>query len=84
MCRSRVFFYNLDIAKKQEFAIDDKKRFLWVRCIAAPVFRDNQIIAAVAIAGPSEKIKRSHMRSLTRKVIEGSKEITNEIDRFLI
>lgn len=52
-----------------------------VRCIAAPVFHHNQIIAAVAIAGPSENIKRSVLRGLTRKVIEASKEITSEIDQ---
>ncbi|MBZ5752741.1 IclR family transcriptional regulator [Metabacillus rhizolycopersici] len=75
-----LFFHHLDVIKKQGFAIDDEERFLGVRCIAAPVFRNNQIIAAVAIAGPSESIKRSILRSLTRKVINGSKEITNEIE----
>ena len=75
-----LFSHHLDVIKKQGFAIDDEERFLGVRCIAAPVFRDSQIIAAVAIAGPSENIKRSLLRSLTRKVIEGSKEITNEIE----
>jgi IclR family KDG regulon transcriptional repressor len=75
-----LFSHHLDVIKKQGFAIDDEERFLGVRCIAAPVFRDSQIIAAVAIAGPSENIKKSLLRSLTRKVIEGSKEITNEIE----
>ncbi|MCM3653545.1 IclR family transcriptional regulator [Metabacillus litoralis] len=74
-----LFFHHLNVIKKQGFAIDDEERFLGVRCIAAPVFRDKQIIAAVAIAGPSESMKRSILRSLTRKMIDGSKEITNEI-----
>jgi IclR family KDG regulon transcriptional repressor len=75
-----LFLYHLDVIKKQGFAIDDEERFLGVRCIAAPVFRDNQIIAAVAIAGPNERMKKNLLRSLTRKVIDGSKEITNEIN----
>lgn len=76
----KLFFHHLDVVKKQGFAIDDEERFLGVRCIAAPVFRENQIIAAIAIAGPSEKLQRSLLRGLTRKVIKGSEEITNEIN----
>ena len=76
-----LFFHHLDVIKKQGFAIDDEERFIGVRCIAAPVFHDNKIIAAVAIAGPSENMKRSVLRGLTRKVIDASKEITNEIDQ---
>ncbi|WP_305927741.1 IclR family transcriptional regulator [Bacillus mycoides] len=74
-----LFHHHLDVVKKQGFALDDEERFLGVRCIAAPVFYDNQVIAAVAIGGPSERIKKNLLRSLTRKVIAGSKEITKEI-----
>ena len=77
----KLFFHHLDVIKKQGFAIDDdEERFLGVRCIAAPVFRDNQIIAAIAMAGPSENMQRSLLQGLTRKVIKGSEEITNEIN----
>ena len=75
-----LFLHHLEVIKKQGFAIDDEERFVGVRCIAAPVFRDNRVIAAVAIAGPSESMKRSLLRGLTSKVIAGSKEITNEIN----
>ncbi|WP_232697100.1 IclR family transcriptional regulator [Brevibacillus daliensis] len=74
-----LFFHHLEVVKKQGFAIDDEERFLGVRCIAAPVFRETRVIAAVAIAGPNERIKKSLLRGLTRKVIAGSKEITKEI-----
>jgi len=76
----KLFFHHFDVIKKQGLAIDDEERFLGVRCIAAPVFRDNQIIAAIAIAGRSENLQRSLLQSLTRKVIKGSEEITNEIN----
>jgi IclR family KDG regulon transcriptional repressor len=75
-----LFFYHLEVIKKQGFALDDEERFLGIRCIAAPVFRDNQVIAAVAIAGPNERMKKSLLRSLTRKVIANSKKITNELN----
>ena len=76
-----LFFHHLDVIKKQGFAFDDEERFMGVRCIAAPVFHHNEIIAAVAIAGSSENIKRSGLRGLTHKVIEASKEISSEVDQ---
>jgi IclR family transcriptional regulator, KDG regulon repressor len=74
-----LFVHHLEVIKKQGFAIDNEERDVGVRCIAAPVFRDDQVIAAVAISGLSERIKKTLFRSLTRKVIEGSKGITKEI-----
>lgn len=74
-----LFLHHLDVIKKQGFAIDNEERDVGVRCIAAPVFLDHEVIAAVAISGPVERIKKTLWRSLTRKVIEGSKEITKEI-----
>ncbi|WEK54159.1 MAG: IclR family transcriptional regulator C-terminal domain-containing protein [Candidatus Cohnella colombiensis] len=45
-----LFFHHLDVIAQQGFAFDDEERFPGVRCLAAPVFRDNHVIAAVAIA----------------------------------
>lgn len=78
-----LFFHHLEVIKRQGFAFDDEERMLGVRCVAAPVFHDNKVIAALAIAGPTEHLKRSVLRSLSRKVIEGSKELSNEIDEYL-
>ena len=67
--------HHLEVIKNQGFAIDDEERFLVVRCIIAPVFHEDRVIAAVAIAGPNESMKKSLLRGLTSKVIVGSKEI---------
>ena len=45
-----------------------KKDLLGVRCIAAPVFHEDQVIAAVAIAGPNDSMKKSLLRGLTAKL----------------
>jgi len=80
-----LFHHHLEVIKKQGFAIDDEERFVGIRCIAVPVFREDRVIAAVAIAGPNESMKKSLLRGLTNKVIAGSKEITNEINvRFSV
>ncbi|WKA59324.1 IclR family transcriptional regulator [Planococcus shenhongbingii] len=75
-----LFEQHLDIIQKQGFAIDDEERFVGVRCIAAPVFYKDRVIAAVAIAGPVDKMKKTLLRGLTNKVKAVSKEITKELD----
>ena len=75
-----VFSHHLDVIQQQGFAIDDEERFVGVRCIAAPVFHENRVVAAVAIAGPVDRMKKTLLRGLTKKVIAVSQEITKEIN----
>ncbi|MDW0118310.1 IclR family transcriptional regulator [Sporosarcina thermotolerans] len=74
-----MFSHHLDVIKQQGFAIDDEERFIGVRCIAAPVFHENRVVAAVAIAGPIDKMKKTLLRGLTNKVLTVSKEISKEL-----
>ena len=74
-----MFVHHLEVIKNQGFAIDDEERFVGVRCIAAPVFHENRVIAAIAIAGPIDKMKKTLLRGLTNKVIAVSKEVTKEL-----
>lgn len=78
-----LFLHHLNVIEQQGFAIDDEERFVGVRCIAAPIFYENQIIAAVAIAGSDNSIKKSYIRGLTTKVVAASREITKEINLSL-
>ena len=75
-----MFSHHLEVIKQQGFAIDDEERFVGVRCIAAPVFHEDRVVAAVAIAGPIDKMKKTLLRGLTNKVIAVSKEITKELN----
>jgi IclR family transcriptional regulator, KDG regulon repressor len=75
-----MFTYHLEVIKNQGFSIDDEERFVGVRCIAAPVFHKGLVLAAVAIAGPIDRMKKTNLRGLTNKVIGVSKEITKELN----
>lgn len=75
-----MFSHHLEVIKSQGFAIDDEERFVGVRCIAAPVFHEDRVIAAIAIAGPIDRMKKTLLRGLTNKVITVSKEITKELN----
>ena len=72
--------HHLEVIKNQGFAIDDEERFVGVRCIAAPVFHENCVVAAVSIAGPIDRMKKTLLRGLTNKVVAVSKEITKELN----
>ena len=75
-----IFSQHLEVIKNQGFSIDDEERFVGVRCIAAPVFHKGHVLAAVAIAGPIDRMKKTNLRRLTNKVIGVSKEITKELN----
>ena len=75
-----MFVHHLEVIKNQGFAIDDEERFIGVRCIAAPVFHEDCVVAAVSIAGPIDRMKKTLLRGLTKKVIVVSQEITKELD----
>jgi IclR family KDG regulon transcriptional repressor len=40
------------------FAIDNEQAEEGVRCIAAPIWRDNQVVASIAITGPSTRVSK--------------------------
>lgn len=75
-----MFSHHLEVIKQQGFALDDEERFNGVRCIAAPVFHEDRVIAAVAIAGPIDRMKKTLLRGLTNQVIAVSKEMTKELN----
>lgn len=74
-----TFLQHLNVIQKQGFALDDEERFEGVRCIAVPVYQNDFVVAAVAIAGPTDKMKKKRIRGLTKEVISVSKEITKEL-----
>jgi len=75
-----MFSHHLDVIRQQGYAIDDEERFVGVRCIAAPVFHEDCVVAAVSIAGPIDRMKKTLLRGLTKKVIVVSQEITKELN----
>ena len=77
---SQLFRYHLKAILQDGYAFDDEERIVGIRCIAVPVFRNEKVIAALAIAAPAEQISRSNLKQIATKLHGGSKAITKEIE----
>ena len=77
---SQLFRYHLKAILQDGYAFDDEERIVGIRCIAVPVFRNQKVIAALAIAAPAEQISRSNLKQIASKLHGGSKAITKEIE----
>lgn len=78
---SQLFRYHLKAIYHDGYAFDDEERNIGIRCIAVPVFRNNQeVIAALAIAAPTEQITRSNMKEIVTKLTAGSKAVSQELE----
>ncbi|TYR79393.1 IclR family transcriptional regulator [Priestia megaterium] len=52
----QLFKQELLHIKERGYAIDNEEGELGVRCIAAPIFKRKEVIAAIALAGPSVRV----------------------------
>jgi DNA-binding IclR family transcriptional regulator len=77
---SQLFRYHLKAIRQDGYAFDDEERIIGIRCVAVPVFRNEETIAALAIAAPAEQISRSNIKQIATKLHTGSKAITKEIE----
>lgn len=80
---SQLFRYHLKAIQEDGYAFDDEERIVGIRCVAVPVFRNQEIIAALAIAAPSDQISRSNIKHIATKLHAGSKAITKEIETLV-
>lgn len=77
---SQLFRYHLKAIREDGYAFDDEERIVGIRCVAVPVFRNKEVIAALAIAAPADQISRSNIKQIAEKLYTGSKAITKEIE----
>jgi DNA-binding IclR family transcriptional regulator len=64
--------------KRQGFAIEDEECEIGTRCLAAPIYQsDGRILAAVGVAGPRLRMKKSQFSKLAPTVIEAAEAISN-------
>ena len=62
---STRFFDELEIVKKQGFALDDEECELGARCIAVPVRNHTgRVIASLSISGPTSRLTNQRIRKL--------------------
>ncbi len=62
------------------WAIDDEEHTLGMRCIAAPIFDEEQVaIAAVSISGPTLRVTEERITELADRVSAAAEQITKAI-----
>lgn len=49
---------HLNVIRQQGYAIDDEETEIGLRCVAAPIFYNGNVIAALAISGPATRLTR--------------------------
>ncbi|RDW19814.1 IclR family transcriptional regulator [Oceanobacillus chungangensis] len=80
---SQLFRYHLKAIGQEGYAFDDEERIVGIRCLAVPVFRNQEVVAALAIAAPAVQISRGNIKQIISKLNTGSKAITKEIETIV-
>ena len=70
----------LDKIRKQGYSIDDEEYYEGVRCVAAPIYAGNMLVASVSITGPTFDITIDRINSdLKEMVIACSQTISSKM-----
>lgn len=80
---AQLFRYHLKVIHDDGYAFDNEERNVGVRCVAVPIFRNGQVIAALAVAAPAHQIHKGNMKKIISKLNEGSSMITKEIEALM-
>ena len=64
----------------QGYAIEDEESEIGMRCVAAPVRGANgKVVAAVGVAGPSQRLSRTAIASYAPRVISTAEAISQRL-----
>ena len=68
---------DLEVVRKQGFAVDNEEKNTGMRCIAAPVFDINrEAVAGISVSGPTSRISEREVERLSHPVIEAARQLT--------
>jgi len=71
---------DLKRTRKRGYAVDNEEHEIGVACIAAPVFGNTSLLAAVSVSGPAGRIRRQMKEAgLEQDVIRTAAEITSRM-----
>jgi IclR family transcriptional regulator, KDG regulon repressor len=72
----------LEIVRRQGFAIDNAEREPGVRCVAAPIFdAANRVVAAISISGPSLRVSETNVNDLAEQARVAGLEVSSRLGR---
>ncbi|MEH6941104.1 IclR family transcriptional regulator [Bacillus sp. JJ722] len=77
-----LLFPHLQVIKAQGYAVDDEETDLGKRCIAVPVYVNTEVIGAIALHGSTDQIKKTAFRSLAKRLIVASQQVSLEIQHL--
>ncbi|SMD41298.1 IclR family transcriptional regulator [Bacillus sp. JKS001846] len=67
---------HLKVIRKQGYAVDDEETEIGLRCIAAPVIFEGNVISAVAVSGPALRLNKKLDKTFSKKLIQCSSHIS--------
>ena len=71
----------LEIIRKQRYAVDDEEYDQGVRCIAVPIFDiKDRIVGAIGVSGPAARITHDRIVIMAQQVIQVGQEISNRLN----
>jgi DNA-binding IclR family transcriptional regulator len=80
--RMNAFLPELSKVRQTGFAVDDEEHEQGVMCVAAPVFDSHRVVAAISVAGPSDRIREGiRSRDLTEQVLTAAQDISSRLGR---
>ncbi|MCQ2009625.1 MAG: IclR family transcriptional regulator [Sporolactobacillus sp.] len=71
---------HLTVIHDQGYSVDDEETEVGLRCVAAPIFYHDRVIAAVALSGPASRLIKKKDRLLSKKLMACSKQISKLLD----
>jgi len=76
---AKGFIANLGKVREEGYVIDDEEEELGIRCIAAPVFGDGKIVAAVSFTGTSTQLRLEGLRELVKMTKSAAARISSQL-----
>jgi DNA-binding IclR family transcriptional regulator len=78
----RLLEHKLASIKKAGVAITEGERYTDTASVAAPAFgREGQVIGAIAVVGPPERLKRNRLKWVVPIVLEEARLLSNRLSR---
>jgi IclR family transcriptional regulator, acetate operon repressor len=74
-----AFLAELERVRRQGFAVDDGEEETGVRCLAVPVRDGGQVVAAVSVSGPADRLLPDHLPALAARLQPVADELGREL-----
>ena len=71
----------LETVREQGFAQDNEEIEMGLKCVAAPVFLDNQVVAALSVSVPKDRFEKTP-HDITRIVVQTANELSGGVAGF--